>query len=117
MADRSATQPLSVREAMDRVLAAERDAQEQIESCRKETERILAEARDTARRIRETTQHRIRRIHEAAHRETAQRIWQMRHEAAAAKAAIEDEPAQSSAVGSAAYRLALRLTSKDRDDQ
>jgi hypothetical protein len=41
----------------------------------------------------------------------------MRHEAAAAKAAIEDEPAQSSAVGSAAYRLALRLTSKDRDDQ
>jgi vacuolar-type H+-ATPase subunit H len=102
---------------MDRVLAAERDAQGQIEACRQETERILAEARDTARRIRETTQCRIRRIHEAAHHETAERIWQMRHEAAAAKAAIEDDPAQSAAVEAAAQRLALRLTSRDRGDE
>lgn len=117
MADRSTARPVSVREAMNRVLAAERDAQGQLDACRQETERILSEARETARRIRETMQRRIRRIHKAAHHETAERIWQMRHEAAAAKAAIEDDPRQSAAVEAAAEQLALRLTSRDRGDE
>jgi len=116
MADRSPARPMSVREAMDRVLAAEREAQRQIESCRADAEGILSDARDRARRIKETTQRRISDVHAASHRQTAARIREMRRETAQLGAAIDYEPAQSTAVSKAAQNLARRLTSRDHDD-
>lgn len=117
MADRPAGRPTSVREAMDRVLASEREAQAQLETCRAEADQILARARDSVRRIQETTQRRISRIHAAANRATAARIRDMRRETSRKSAAIDYEPTQSEAVARAASRLALRLTSPDHDDQ
>ncbi|MDH4031460.1 MAG: hypothetical protein OEU49_11475 [Chromatiales bacterium] len=116
MTDRSPARPMSVREAMDRVLAAEREAQAQIESCRTDAERIQSDARDRARRIKETTQRRISDVHAASHRQTAARIREMRREAARLRAAIDYEPAQSTAVRKAAQNLARRLTSGHNDD-
>ncbi|UCC15043.1 MAG: hypothetical protein JSW21_03585 [Gammaproteobacteria bacterium] len=116
MTDRSPARPMSVREAMDRVLAAEREAQGQIETCRSDAEQILSDARDRARRIKETTQRRISDVHAASHRQTAARIREMRREAAQLGAAIDYEPAQSKAVSEAAKHLARRLTSRHHDD-
>ncbi len=116
MADRSSDRPMSVREAMDRVLAAEREAQEQLETCRKEADRIISAAREKARGIQETTHGRISRIHAASSRATAARIRNMRRETARKSAAIDYEPTQSEAVNHAARRLARRLTSRDHDD-
>lgn len=116
MTDRSPARHMPVREAMDRVLAAEREAQRQIESCRSDAEQILSDARDTARRIKETTQRRISDVHAASHRQTAARIREMRREAAQLSAAIDYEPAQSTAVSKAAQILARRLTSGHHDD-
>jgi vacuolar-type H+-ATPase subunit H len=117
MADRPSGRTTSVAEAMDKVLAREREAQEQLESCRKEAEQILADARETARHIQETTQRRISRIHAASNRATAARIRDMRRETSKKTAAIDYEPTQSEAVARAASRLARRLTSRDHDDQ
>jgi hypothetical protein len=102
---------------MDRVLASEREAQEQLKTCRTEADQILADARETARRIQEITQHRISRIHAASNRATAERIRDMRRETSKRSAAIDYEPTQSEAVNRAARRLARRLTSREHDDQ
>lgn len=117
MADRSPDPPMSVREAMDRVLAAEREAQEQLEACQVEADRIIAAAREKTRGIQETTRGRIGRIHAASNRETAARIRSMRRETAKKSAAIDYEPTQSEAVARAARRLARRLTSRSHDDE
>ena len=49
-------------------------------------------------------------------RQTAARIREMRREAARLRAAIDYEPAQSTAVRKAAQNLARRLTSGHNDD-
>ena len=116
MADRPTGRTTSVAEAMDRVLAREREAQDQLESCRTEAEQILSDAREAARRIQETTQHRISRIHAASNRATAARIRDMRRQASKKTAAIDYEPTQSEAVARAAQRLARRLTSRDHEE-
>jgi cell division septum initiation protein DivIVA len=108
---------MSVREAMDRVLAAEREAQEQLEACQAEADRIIAAAREKSRGIQETTRGRISRIHAASNRETAARIRGMRRDTAKKSAAIDYEPTQSEAVARAARRLARRLTSRSHDDE
>lgn len=117
MGERASTQRVPVRQAMDRVLAAERAAQGEIDACRLDADRILAEAREQARHILETAQGRIARIHAASSRDTADRIRQMRRESARDRAAIEDEPSHLAAVSRAAQELARRLTSRDHGDE
>lgn len=117
MADRSSKHPTSVRDAMDRVLAAEGEAQEELDACRKEADRIISAAREKARGIQETTRGRISRIHAASNRETAARIRSMRRETARKSAAIDYEPTQSEAVSRAARQLARRLTSRGNGRQ
>ena len=101
---------------MDRVLAAEREAQEQLEACRAEADQILAGARERARVIADTTQRRISRIHAASHRQTADRIRSMRRETSKLSEEIDYEPSHSGAVDEAARILAKRLTSRDHGD-
>ena len=103
--------PISVWDAMDRVLAAERKAREQIQATRDEANRLLGAARDREQQIRETTQRRIQRVHESAQRATAARIREMRREAADKMAFIDYEPGRSGAVERAAANIAKRMTS------
>ena len=117
MSNQSTSGPISVSQAMDRVLAAEGEAQEQIEACRADAEQILAAARDEARRIEDTTKQRISRIHVALHARTAAQIRSMRRKAARVSVAIDYEPTRSAAVAEAAHCLARRLTARSHDDE
>lgn len=107
----------SVREAMDRVLAAEREAQQQIEACSLEKEAILAAAREQEQRIRDITDRRIDRVNTASQRATAARIRELRRESAEQIAHIDHKPGNTTVIARAAAELALRLTSRDTGDQ
>ncbi len=106
----------SVREAMDRVLAAEREAQEQIEACAQEKEAILADARDREQRIRDITETRIGRVNTSAQRATAARVRELRRESAEQLAHIDHEPGNTAIIARASAELARRLTSRDPGD-
>jgi vacuolar-type H+-ATPase subunit H len=106
---------LSVREAMNRVLAAEKNAREQTEASRSEANRILGDARNREQLIRENTQRRIQRVHQSVQQATAARIRAMRREAADKMAVIDYEPGD--AVARAAATLAQRLTSRGREHE
>ena len=56
----------SVDEAINRVLAAERDARETLEQCRSEATRIIADSEERARRISSRAEKRIKAAHRIA---------------------------------------------------
>jgi len=106
----------SVREAMDRVLAAEKEAQRQIEVCRNEIEGMMAEVRERELRILDNTERRINRVHAASQRATAGQIREMRRESAGKMAHIDYKPGGSEAISRASAELARRLTSGSSSD-
>lgn len=115
MTDSPKTSILPVQQAMDRVLAAERDVQRRLEAVREEADRILAAARGRARAIDETAQQRIARLHAEAHEQTAEEIRDMRREHFRRRAAMEAQPAHRELTRGAAEAVARRLTSPGDD--
>ena len=105
--------PLSVREAMDRVLAAEREAQESLAAAHQEADEILAAARQQARRIQDRGEHRIDRVQTSMNRAIAARIREMRKSASRKTESFEYDPSRSAAIERAAAELARRLTSDE----
>lgn len=70
-------------QAISRVLAAEREAQAQVEQCREEAAQLLKQARLHAARVRQRTDHRITRVHRlclAASRRELDALRQERHQ-------------------------------------
>lgn len=111
MAQRAvSTRSVTVRRAMDRVLAAEKAAQDALNTTRQEARQIAAEARETARRISERTQERISRIHAACERRSRAEIKRLKAEAEVPESETSDDPAGRGRVTRAAARVASYLT-------
>jgi len=91
--------------AMNRVLAAEREAAETLESCRLDAERILESGRRRAREILEHAERIAREVHSRTERLAAARALQITAEAARRKADPATDP-----LPAAVERLARRMT-------
>ncbi len=108
-----AGQSMTVREAMDRVLGAERDAEQELEASRREAAEIVAAARSRARLIQEAGERRAGHVHRLVNRSLAARIRELRREAAEESASYDYAQEHSLAVARAASELARRLTSHE----
>ncbi|RRQ20004.1 hypothetical protein [Thiohalobacter thiocyanaticus] len=97
-------------QAINQVLAAEREAQAQVEQCREEAAQQLKQARLHASRIRQRTDHRITQLHRlclAASRRELDALRRERHEALMERLArLQPDEAR---LEQAAQRLALEL--------
>jgi len=91
---------------MNRVLAAEHEAAEALESCRLEAEKILESGRRQAREILEHAERVARDVHARTERLAAARAGQIRAQADGA----DDERAGSDPLLAAVQRLATRMT-------
>jgi vacuolar-type H+-ATPase subunit H len=98
-----------VREAMDQVLAAEREAQAEIDDAREKVRELLRQARDEVRRIEERARRRQARIHAACESRAAAEIDRLRREAGLVANASSDSK-ESALVEAACHRLAAILT-------
>jgi vacuolar-type H+-ATPase subunit H len=98
-----------VREAMDRVLAAERAAQAEIDDARDQVRELLRQARDEVRRIEERARRRQARIHAACESRATAEIERLRREAGLAANASSDGK-EFALVEAACHRLAAVLT-------
>lgn len=68
----------SVDDAINHVLAAERDARQVVDECRAEGARILAAAEERARSISQRTEKRIKAAHLIADRQVARALAELR---------------------------------------
>jgi len=100
----------AVAEAMNRVLAAEREAAAAIEAQVRDSERLLEAAREQRRRILETARHRAARVHAAAATLRDRELGRLDQEA---QDPSLEAPGQPSAVSAAVQRLAAALTTND----
>jgi vacuolar-type H+-ATPase subunit H len=109
--DRRAPDP-AVARAIDRVLAAEHDAEVVVAAAEREAEARLAAARERRHQILEAARRRSTRLHAAAQTHLARLIEALEAEGTAAPrdAADLDERARQAAV-----RVAARLTGDGRD--
>ena len=97
-------------QAITQVLAAEREAQDQVEQCREETARQLKQARLHAARIRQRTDHRITQVHRlclAASGRELDTLRRERHEALMERLAHLQPDEEH--LEQAAQRLAMEL--------
>jgi len=104
---------LTVGQAMDRVLRAERDAQAAVAECERTCAEILEQARHQGRAILERAQARVIALHTRAAKRLelrAAELTQRRMKSAAAAAGQLADPGRRAA---ALERLAARLTTTD----
>jgi len=108
--ERDAARPAGgVAEAMNRVLAAERDALAEIEACRTQAEKTLESARREARGILERAERIARDIHARTGRLAEARARQLRERWAREHHA----PGTSETLAAAVRRLGARMTGGD----
>ncbi len=106
----------TIREAMDAVLEAERDAQAALAVIHKQADEIVAGARETARKIQARTQNRITRMHTACETRTADQVMEMKRKAVEALGSANRSPEGSAAIQQAVLRLAERMTTPHGGD-
>jgi vacuolar-type H+-ATPase subunit H len=98
-----------VRQAMDQVLEAEREAQAEIDRAHDRVREMLRQARDDVRRIEERARLRQARIHAACDARAESHIETLRREAGLV-AAEPSNTSESDLVAAACRRLAAILT-------
>jgi vacuolar-type H+-ATPase subunit H len=106
----------TIREAMDAVLEAERDAQAALAGIHKQADEIVAGARETARNIQARTQNRITRMHTACETRTADQVTAMKRKAVEALGSANRSHEGSAAIQQAVLRLAERMTTPHGGD-
>ena len=106
----------TIREAMDAVLEAERDAQATLAGIHKKADEILAGAREITREIQARTQNRITRMHTSCETRTADQVTAMKRKAVEALGSANHSHDESAAIQQAVLRLAERMTTPHGDD-
>ena len=99
-----------VRAAMDQVLAAEREAQEEIARARERAREILREARASEQQVEERARRWRSRIHRACEQRARGEADRLRREAGLIAADAPTATAESKLVKAACERLAALLT-------
>jgi vacuolar-type H+-ATPase subunit H len=97
---------------MDRVLQAEKEAQDAVADAREQAREILREAREHVRQIEERARAWRGRVHRACEDRAQGHMDRMRHEAGLIAADIPTESEESELVSAACARLAARLTGR-----
>ena len=102
----------AIARAIDRVLAAERDAADAIAAAQREADAVIEAARAERRRLLERARARAARLHAAAQVRLAQSLDKLEHGPASPGVALDtlNELTQQAVV-----RLARRLTAADHD--
>ncbi len=103
---------VAIARAIERVLAAEREAAGAIEAARLEAEALIEAARAERRRLLERARQRASRIHAAAQARLEQDLAALEREA---KAPAPDLEALQALTDQAVARLAQRLTAPDHE--
>ena len=81
MADTTPNEPdLSIEEAINRVLLAEREATEMVQQCRIQAQQTMEQARQTANRIVNKTNDRIRWVHQRCVRAVSDEKNRIKHQ-------------------------------------
>jgi regulator of protease activity HflC (stomatin/prohibitin superfamily) len=104
--DRSANAPGGVAEAMNRVLAAERAALADLETCRQEADGVLEAGRREARSILDRAERLVHEIHARTEHLAAARARQLVEADQGERTEEDEEDLLAAAVG----RLAARMT-------
>ncbi len=102
-------------QAINDVLKAERDAQQQVAQCVADTERILEQARQTARRIGERNNNRIARIHQRCSRKISDEITRMQHVSKQLKEDEQEDRFDIVAMSDVLDQIAVALTTTQLD--
>ena len=103
---------ITVADAIDRVLEAERQAAQSIRAAEAEAEALLQAARDDRRRILDRARDRATRVHVRAQARLAEELAQLE---ANARAAGGERPLLDDLAAQAIENLARRLASDDHD--
>jgi len=103
---------VDVARAMERVLAAEREAAGAIDASRLEADRLIEAARAERRRLLERARARASRIHAAAQARLQRELAELEHEASAP---APDLAALQAATDRAVERLSRRLTASNHE--
>jgi vacuolar-type H+-ATPase subunit H len=97
--------------AVNRVLAAERDAAQAVERCRREAQVLVEQGRQRARRVLDRAEARIARAHATSDRSLEMRLAEIRAASASLAGRPLVEEADLARVQDAVPRLAAELSS------